>query len=127
MFVVQVTRLLDSFIDPSQLLRQAEFITWLGSQRDLLVRSFEEERQRWEAEREGWDRMAEALLAQQAKTGITASGRDEEVEHKHNICESENKALREKVRVNTIFGTYGLLIYIRLGSGLSVALFGPRV
>ncbi|XP_006456888.1 hypothetical protein AGABI2DRAFT_122770 [Agaricus bisporus var. bisporus H97] len=91
-----VVKLLDSFIDPAQLLRQAEFITWLGSQRDLLVRSFEEERQRWEAERDGWNRMAEALLAQQAKTGISPSRKEEEVEHQHNMYESENKALREK-------------------------------
>lgn len=111
-FTVQVVKLLDSFIDPAQLLRQAEFITWLGSQRDLLVRSFEEERQRWEAERDGWNRMAEALLAQQAKTGISPSRKEEEVEHQHNMYESENKALREKASVNFVLWHAGLLMYL---------------
>lgn len=97
MFIVKVAKLLDSFIDPSQLLRQAEFITWLGAQRDLLVQSFQEERRRWEAEREGWTRMAEALLAQRAKAGDSFSQKDDEAERQHAAYESENKSLREKV------------------------------
>ncbi|KAF5364173.1 hypothetical protein D9756_000120 [Leucocoprinus leucothites] len=92
-----VIRLLDSFVDPTQLHRQAEFIQWLGSQRDLLVQSFEEERRRWEVEREGWTRMAEALLSQRARAA-SSSHRDEELERQCAAYESENKSLREKLQ-----------------------------
>ncbi|KAJ3574683.1 hypothetical protein NP233_g1588 [Leucocoprinus birnbaumii] len=92
-----VVRLLGSFVDPVQLHRQAEFISWLGNQRDLLVQSFEEERKRWEAEREGWARMAEALLSQRAKAANSAQ-RDEELERQCSAYESENKSLREKLQ-----------------------------
>ncbi|KAF9449056.1 hypothetical protein P691DRAFT_791719 [Macrolepiota fuliginosa MF-IS2] len=92
-----VVKLLDSFVDPSQLFRQAELINWLGAQRDHLVQSFAEERRRWEAEREGWTRMAEALLSQRAKAGSASTQRDEELERQCAAYESENKALREKL------------------------------
>lgn len=36
-------------------------------QRDLLLHQAEERRLRWNSEKDGWARMAEALLAQQAK------------------------------------------------------------
>jgi hypothetical protein len=54
--------------DPDQLLRQAELISALLQQRDLLLHQVEEQRLRWNSEKDGWARMAEALLAQQAKT-----------------------------------------------------------
>ncbi|KXN88983.1 hypothetical protein AN958_06445 [Leucoagaricus sp. SymC.cos] len=92
-----VVKLLDSFVDPSQLHRQAEFISWLGAQRDLLVQSFEEERRRWEAEREGWTRMAEALLSQRARAGASYQ-RDEDLERQCATYETENKTLREKLQ-----------------------------
>ena len=41
---------------------QASTISSLLTQRDLLLREREEERERWESERQGWDRIAEALI-----------------------------------------------------------------
>ncbi|KAF8178021.1 hypothetical protein BJ912DRAFT_826972, partial [Pholiota molesta] len=54
-------------MDTTQLHRQAETIANLTTQRDYIVREMEEERERWRAEREVWDRTAEALLAQRTK------------------------------------------------------------
>lgn len=54
-------------MDPSQLERQAETIANLTTHRDFLAEQMEEERERWQAEREGWDRAAEALLSQRNK------------------------------------------------------------
>ena len=51
-----------SLVDATQLERQADVISILTSQRDFLVRQAEEDRSRWQSERDGWDRMAEALL-----------------------------------------------------------------
>lgn len=53
--------------DPEQVIRQAELISCLIDQRDMLVRQAEEQRLRWNSEKDGWARMAEALIAQQAK------------------------------------------------------------
>ncbi|KAG5639989.1 hypothetical protein DXG03_001932, partial [Asterophora parasitica] len=65
----QVRRLTESaLLDPSQLVHQAEMISGLSSQRDFLVRQAEEERERWASQRDGWERMAEALIAQRHKT-----------------------------------------------------------
>lgn len=41
---------------------QASTISSLLTQRDFLLREREEERERWEGERLGWDRIAEALI-----------------------------------------------------------------
>ena len=62
--------------DPDQFLRQAEMISALIQQRDLLLHQVEEQRLRWNSEKDGWARMAEALLAQQAKNRSN-SERDE--------------------------------------------------
>ncbi|TFK46968.1 hypothetical protein OE88DRAFT_843394 [Heliocybe sulcata] len=53
--------------NPSQIVRQAETIAQLIRQRDFLIRQAEEARARWDAEREGWNRKAEALIAQHAR------------------------------------------------------------
>ncbi|KAG1897737.1 uncharacterized protein F5891DRAFT_1047227 [Suillus fuscotomentosus] len=53
--------------DPEQVIRQAEIISCLIVQRDILVRQAEEQRLRWNSEKDGWARMAEALITQQAK------------------------------------------------------------
>ncbi|KAJ7099689.1 hypothetical protein C8R44DRAFT_597101, partial [Mycena epipterygia] len=50
--------------DPSQLLRQADTIAGLVHQREYLMRCVEEERSRWESEKESWDRISEALIIQ---------------------------------------------------------------
>ncbi|KIJ69726.1 hypothetical protein HYDPIDRAFT_120700 [Hydnomerulius pinastri MD-312] len=62
--------------DYEQIVRQAETISALTMQRDLLIRQAEEQRLRWNAEKDGWSRMSEALLAQQAKNR-TIPDRDE--------------------------------------------------
>lgn len=62
--------------DSDQLIRQADLISALIRQRDLLLHQAEEQRLRWNSEKDGWARMAEALLAQQAKNRLD-SERDE--------------------------------------------------
>lgn len=54
-------------------MRQAEIISSLSEQRDFLIQQAEEQRSRWESERDGWDRMAEALIAQRNKGGTSAA------------------------------------------------------
>lgn len=54
---------------PAQLLLQAQTISSLLEQRNYLIREAEEQRARWESERDGWGRMAEALIAQRHRTG----------------------------------------------------------
>ncbi|KAG2110792.1 hypothetical protein DEU56DRAFT_749760 [Suillus clintonianus] len=65
--------------DPEQVIRQAEIISCLIDQRDMLVRQAEEQRLRWNSEKDGWARMAEALIAQQAKHRISSD--KDEVSH----------------------------------------------
>ncbi|KAJ3967551.1 hypothetical protein EV361DRAFT_807068, partial [Lentinula raphanica] len=47
-----------------QIASQAATIVDLSTQRDYLIQQIEEERARWQSEREGWDRASEALLTQ---------------------------------------------------------------
>jgi len=54
-------------------MHQAEVISGLTSQRNFLVRQAEEERDRWSSQRDGWERMAEALIAQRNKTTNTGA------------------------------------------------------
>ncbi|KNZ77058.1 hypothetical protein J132_07452 [Termitomyces sp. J132] len=64
-----VRRLTEStLVDSSQLMFQAEVISRLTAQRDFLIRHMEEERGRWMSQRDGWERMAEALIAQRNKS-----------------------------------------------------------
>lgn len=51
----------------SQVLSQAETIAQLAQQRQLLLGRIEEERERWDAEREDWSRLSEALVTQTNK------------------------------------------------------------
>ncbi|KAJ7846361.1 hypothetical protein B0H14DRAFT_935505 [Mycena olivaceomarginata] len=82
-------------LDPSQLLRQAETISDLIQQRDYLHRRVEEERSRWESEKEGWDRMSEALLARRNRQ---LNGPDEsELKRTCQSLEYDNNALKEKL------------------------------
>jgi hypothetical protein len=62
-----------TLLDSTQLVRQAETIAGLATQRDFLVAQAEEERERWESEKDGWARMAEALIAQRNRTGHNAA------------------------------------------------------
>ncbi|KAI0276328.1 hypothetical protein BGY98DRAFT_919453 [Russula aff. rugulosa BPL654] len=55
--------------DVSQLCTQANTIQELCRQRDFIIKEVEEERARWEAERLGFDRVAEALIARRSHGG----------------------------------------------------------
>jgi hypothetical protein len=75
--VTKVLRLTSSILpDPRQLQRQAETIAGLIEQRNYLIQQAEEQKSRWEAEKDGWARMAEALIARRNKGGSSA-GKDE--------------------------------------------------
>ena len=112
----QVLRLTDTLpVDATQLERQADVISVLTAQRDFLVRQAEEDRERWLSEREGWDRMAEALLSHTNRSGKSAMREDvrflflftwtkgfhslffKETDRQKVQMESENRALRDKV------------------------------
>lgn len=82
--------------DPEQVIRQAEMISCLIDQRDMLVRQAEEQRLRWNSEKDSWARMAEALIAQQAKPR-SSSEKDEELERQHAITEADNRSLRQRL------------------------------
>ncbi|KAG6848941.1 hypothetical protein H0H93_012583, partial [Arthromyces matolae] len=91
-----VRRLTDSpLIDPGQLMRQAEVISRLTAQRDFLIRQMEEERGRWASQRDGWERMAEALISQRSKS--LSGPTKEDIDRYCAAYRSENKALREKL------------------------------
>ncbi|TFK44265.1 hypothetical protein BDQ12DRAFT_672673 [Crucibulum laeve] len=92
----QVIRLTESpLLNPSQLMRQAEVISGLTAQRDFLLRRADEEGARWQSEKEGWDRIAEALIAQRNKPGNPA-GREEDLERQCSSLIAENRAIRAK-------------------------------
>ena len=116
----QVLHLTDPLsLKATQLERQADAISVLTLQRDFLVRQAEEDHNRWRSEREGWDRMAEALLSLRNKSGKSITKEDvcfssffnpivltkgfhslffsKETERQKVLLESENRALRDKV------------------------------
>ncbi|KAI6097456.1 hypothetical protein EDD16DRAFT_1475519 [Pisolithus croceorrhizus] len=93
-----VLRLTDAPIpDADQLIRQAYMIASLTFHRDLLLHQAEEERLRWASERDGWGRMAEALIAQQSKHRTINPEREDDIERLNASLESDNKNLRQKV------------------------------
>ncbi|KAK0447482.1 uncharacterized protein EV420DRAFT_1276173 [Desarmillaria tabescens] len=53
--------------DPAQLFEQADTISGLMQERELILQLFSEERARWKSEREGWERSAEALISQKMR------------------------------------------------------------
>ncbi|OAX37451.1 hypothetical protein K503DRAFT_771483 [Rhizopogon vinicolor AM-OR11-026] len=82
--------------DPDQIIRQAEIISCLIEQRDMLVQQAEEQRLRWNSEKDSWARMAEALITQQAKHK-NADDRDEDLERQHTLTEADNRCLRQRL------------------------------
>ncbi|KAF9226937.1 hypothetical protein BS17DRAFT_776368 [Gyrodon lividus] len=82
--------------DSEQLVRQAETISALIQQRDLLIRQTGEQHLRWNSEKDGWARMAEALIAQKAKNRLTADS-DEDAERLHAAMEADNRGLRQRL------------------------------
>ncbi|KAF9031247.1 hypothetical protein BDZ89DRAFT_1064113 [Hymenopellis radicata] len=78
----------------SQLTTQATVISSLATQRDLLVHTIEEERARWDGEREGWERSAEALIRRRpAGSNIDR----EELERRNGLLEGEVRGKTAKL------------------------------
>ncbi|KAA1466619.1 hypothetical protein DENSPDRAFT_926000 [Dentipellis sp. KUC8613] len=95
--VVMVLRLTSSSVpDTAQILAQAETIADLTQQRDFLCRTFDEERARWEVEKQSFDRTAEALIGKRSRGG-DATYREEELERQIAMLDSDNRALRAKI------------------------------
>ncbi|OCH90018.1 hypothetical protein OBBRIDRAFT_793731 [Obba rivulosa] len=91
--VLRLTAHLATYPDPAQLATQAETIADLTAQRTFLLRGREEERELWSAERESWDRIAEALLMKSRSTGQ----KDYESERKLGRLQDDNSSLRQKL------------------------------
>ncbi|KAK0234791.1 hypothetical protein EDD85DRAFT_888628 [Armillaria nabsnona] len=83
--------------DPIQLLEQAETISGLMEERELMLQLFSEERARWKAEKEGWERSAEALISQRSKENPDAF-KTEQMTYFNSLLESDNKAKTEKLQ-----------------------------
>ncbi|KAI9467175.1 hypothetical protein BJY52DRAFT_1110460 [Lactarius psammicola] len=82
--------------DVAQLYTQAKTIQELCRQRDFIIKEVTEERARWEAERHGFDRVAEALIAGRSHGG-DSTYREEELERQVANLDADNKTLRQKV------------------------------
>ncbi|KAK0467560.1 hypothetical protein IW261DRAFT_1519432 [Armillaria novae-zelandiae] len=93
-----VLRLLDARQwDPAQLAEQASTISELMQERDLTLELFSEERARWTAEKEGWERSAEALISQRTKETPDVF-KTEQMTYFNSLLESDNKAKTEKLQ-----------------------------
>ncbi|KAK2459953.1 hypothetical protein APHAL10511_008038 [Amanita phalloides] len=79
-----------------QLQKQADLIRDLINQRDYLITQIFHERERWQVERDGWDRTSEALIARYSRKANNPV-KDEEMTHRCALYESDNKFLKEKV------------------------------
>ena len=79
--------------DVGQLCTQANAIQELCHQRDFIIKEIEEERARWEAERLGFDRVAEALIARRSHGG--------ESTYREEVCPS-NKIHISKISDNLL-------------------------
>ncbi|EMD40279.1 hypothetical protein CERSUDRAFT_79952, partial [Gelatoporia subvermispora B] len=91
--VLRLTAHLVTYPDPAQLTAQAETIATLTAQRTFLVQQRDEEHERWCAERDSWDRVAEALLSKGRSTGQ----KDYEAERKLGRLQDDNSMLRHKL------------------------------
>ncbi|KAJ7578695.1 hypothetical protein C8J56DRAFT_354559 [Mycena floridula] len=84
-------------VSQTQLMEQAQVIASLTAEREFLSQQAANDRALWLSEREGWDRMAEALIAQRNR-GDAGGPYVEELERKLSIFDSDNKALRTKLQ-----------------------------
>ncbi|EAU82662.1 hypothetical protein CC1G_12430 [Coprinopsis cinerea okayama7 len=84
-------------ISPSQLANQAEMIASLQAQNELWASQLQEERLRMESERDGFERMAEALIRQRNRPGVGIAP-NEELVRKCSILEADNRILRERLQ-----------------------------
>ncbi|KAI9064916.1 hypothetical protein FKP32DRAFT_1543180, partial [Trametes sanguinea] len=81
---------------PAQLATQAEIIAHLAFQRDMLLQGRLGERDRWQSERESWDRMAEAL-ASKARLAQEPITKDQEVQRYIARLEDDLKTSRRRL------------------------------
>ncbi|KAJ7135445.1 hypothetical protein C8R43DRAFT_955967 [Mycena crocata] len=93
--VLRLTNPNQPSFDPTQLVHQADTISSLVHQRDYLTRRIEEERSRWESERDSWERTSEALIVQRNRK---VNGPDSsELGKRYSNLEYANKALKHKL------------------------------
>jgi hypothetical protein len=103
--------------DSAQLVYQADTISKLIEQREYLLRQAEDQRARWESERENWSRIAEAMVARRTKTlnaqeynevcptcdyylGSSLTGAlVQQLARQWAVLDSENRILLHRVRV----------------------------
>ncbi|KAG8883271.1 hypothetical protein FRB97_006966 [Tulasnella sp. 331] len=78
----------------SQLLEQANTISQLTCQLELLARHHQEERDLWQADRESWVRIAGALTARRIAEGTHHANA---IEHENATLSSDNRTLKEKL------------------------------
>ncbi|KAI0677171.1 hypothetical protein C8Q78DRAFT_72757 [Trametes maxima] len=81
---------------PAQLASQADTIADLVFQRELLLRDRADERQRWQSERDSWDRTAEAL-SMKARAAREYVARDQETQHYVTHLEGDLKTSRRRL------------------------------
>ncbi|KAF7984733.1 hypothetical protein HWV62_11670 [Athelia sp. TMB] len=90
----------------AQLLHQAELIANLTEQRDFLIREANAQKERWKAERAGWEREAEALITQRAHgsagqwnpwSGYVKDAAAQQREREYLGLVSDNNSLRTKL------------------------------
>ncbi|KAH6914592.1 hypothetical protein BKA70DRAFT_551019 [Coprinopsis sp. MPI-PUGE-AT-0042] len=84
-------------ISPSQLADQADIISNLQARHEYLSAQMDEQRERWECERNGWERMGEALVRRRTKPGPAAAAVNQEVERKCLTLEAENRMLKDQL------------------------------
>ncbi|KIP10758.1 hypothetical protein PHLGIDRAFT_196653 [Phlebiopsis gigantea 11061_1 CR5-6] len=85
--------------DPSeQLAAQAETIASLTAQRDMLMQQYTTASESWQAERDGWERSAEALMAQ--NSAASAVTKEDIVERLAARLEDENGRWTHKLIMN---------------------------
>ncbi|KAK1225335.1 hypothetical protein PQX77_011753 [Marasmius sp. AFHP31] len=83
--------------DSTQLERQATLISQLTAQRDFLTQFIADERARMESERDGWERAAEALIAQHQRSGKNIyHSRQDEYETRARLSALEGELYRLK-------------------------------
>lgn len=92
-----------SLPQPSQLHAQAETIASLICQRDFLVKRSFEERERWDAERESWTRVAQALFLRSRKEISQLQKEDPGAQTRHtNVSEASSQSAQEIERINAL-------------------------
>ncbi|KAJ4472288.1 hypothetical protein J3R30DRAFT_3524253 [Lentinula aciculospora] len=79
----------------AQIASQGAIIVDLSIQRDYLIQQAEEDRARWESERDGWERASEALIAQR-NTKDHYSNRHQELERYCSVLQTDNEDLRRR-------------------------------